>query len=161
MLDNHLDQTEQVNPPRSRVAAYVLRRRCTWELLVFDQAANPQAGTQIPAGGVRRSETCEEAVIREVQEETGLTQMCLRAQLVTVDQPHPLTGQSRSTTFFVLDVDTDTPDTWEHLVRGGDADDGLVFLCRFVPLPLRQPLADHQDAWLKLIDKHFATSVDH
>lgn len=76
VLDHHSNQTVQVNAPRSRVAAYVLRRRRTWELLVFNQAGNPQAGTQIPAGGVRRSETPDEAVMREVQEETGLTQVC-------------------------------------------------------------------------------------
>jgi hypothetical protein len=60
----------------------------------------------------------------------------------------------------VVDVDTDTPDTWRHRVHGDDADDGLIFLCRFVPLPLRKPLADHQDAWLKLVDPDFAASVD-
>ena len=47
--------------------------------------------------------------MREVQEETELTQVCLRAQLVTVDQPHPLTGQSRSTTFFAMDVNAAPP----------------------------------------------------
>lgn len=127
---------------------------------MFDHAGNLQAGTQIPAGGVRPSETREEAVMREVHEETGLQELCLRAQLVTDDQPHPLTGQPRSTTYFEIDADTETPDSWKHLVRGDDADDGLIFLCRFVSLPLSRPLADHQDAWLKLIESGFATSVD-
>jgi ADP-ribose pyrophosphatase YjhB (NUDIX family)/RimJ/RimL family protein N-acetyltransferase len=151
---------ETVSPPRLRVAAYVLRELHSWELLVFEQAGHPQAGTQIPAGGVRPDETLEEAVMREVREETGLEGLRLRAQLVTEDKPHPLTGEPRSTTFFVIDVNTETPDTWEHLVRGEDADDGLIFVCRFVSLPLRRPLADHQDAWLKLIDTDFATSDD-
>jgi ADP-ribose pyrophosphatase YjhB (NUDIX family) len=87
--------------------------------------------------------------MREVREETGLAKgLRLRAQLVTEDKPHPLTEQPRSTTFFVIDATTETPDTWEHLVRGDDADDGLVFACRFVALPLRRSLADRQDAWL-------------
>lgn len=38
---------------RIRVAAYVLRERTPWELLVFEQAGRPHAGVQIPAGGVR------------------------------------------------------------------------------------------------------------
>jgi len=146
-----------VSPPRRRVAAYVLRKRQSWELLVFDQAGHPDAGTQIPAGGVQPHETREDAVIREVREETGLERLRLRTQLVTHDKPHPLTGQPRSTTFFVIDAKTETADTWQHLVRGDDADDGLIFICRFAPLPLRQPLADHQDAWLDLIDPEFAT----
>lgn len=99
--------------------------------------------------------------MRELREETGLEDLRLRTQLVTDDKPHPLTGQPRSTTFFVIDVNTETPDTWEHLVHGDDADEGLIFVCRFVPLPLRQSLADHQDAWLGLIDNSFTTSDDH
>ncbi|WP_029118492.1 MULTISPECIES: NUDIX domain-containing protein [unclassified Mycobacterium] len=141
-----------------RVAAYVLRRRHSWELLVFEQAACAQAGRQIPAGGVHFDETTEEAVLREVHEEAGLPGLRLREQLVTEDRPHPLTGQPRRTTYFTIDVDSATPDEWEHVVRGDDADDGLIVICRFVPLPLSQSLADHQDAWLELIDKRFATT---
>jgi ADP-ribose pyrophosphatase YjhB (NUDIX family) len=121
-------------------------------------SGRPQAGLQIPAGGVQLNETLEEAVLREVHEETGLQELVLRAQLVTEDKPHPFTGQPRSTTFFVIDVDSETPNTWEHVVRGEDADDGLVFVCRFVSLPLRKSLADNQDAWLDLIDDCFATA---
>lgn len=146
-----------MNSPRIRVAAYVLRQRRTWELLVFEQAGRPQAGRQIPAGGVHFSETLEEAVLREVHEETGLKGLSLRTKLVTQDKPHPLTGQPRSTTFFVIDVDAETPDTWEHIVRGDDSDHGMVFVCRFVSLPLFRSLADDQDAWLELIDNRFAT----
>ncbi len=97
--------------------------------------------------------------MREVREETGLESLRLRTQLVTDDKPHTLTGQPRSTTFFVIDVNTKTADAWEHLVRGDDADDGLIFICRFVSLPLRRPLADHQDAWLNLIDPGFVTTA--
>ncbi|MET8879333.1 hypothetical protein [Streptomyces rubiginosohelvolus] len=39
-------------PPRVRVAAYVIRRHPSPALLVFDQPAFPEAGTQVPAGGV-------------------------------------------------------------------------------------------------------------
>jgi hypothetical protein len=38
-----------------------------------------------------------------------------------------------------------------------DADAGMSFNCRFVTLPLRQPLADDQDARLGLIDVGFTT----
>jgi ADP-ribose pyrophosphatase YjhB (NUDIX family) len=150
-------QDELMSSPRVRVAAHVLRQRQTWELLVFEQAGRPQAGTQIPAGGVHLNETHEQAVLREVHEETGLENLFLRTELATEDKRHPLTGQPRRTTFFVIGVEDEIPNAWEHRVSGDGIDDGMVFVCRFMPLPLRRSLADHQDAWLGLIDERFAT----
>ncbi|SEA57855.1 NUDIX domain-containing protein [Mycobacterium sp. 283mftsu] len=117
----------------------------------------PEAGVQIPAGGVRTGETPEQAVLREVGEETGLVGLRLRAQLQTENKPHPVTGQLRMTTFFVIDVPHQTPDAWSHSVLGLDADAGMTFNCRFVALPLQRPLADDQDAGLGLIDPDLMT----
>ncbi|WP_411156418.1 NUDIX domain-containing protein [Nocardia cyriacigeorgica] len=58
-----------VHHPRIRVAAYVIRYRTTPQLLVFDHVDLPEAGTQIPAGGVHPGEALDEAVLREVAEE--------------------------------------------------------------------------------------------
>lgn len=41
-------------------------------LLVFDHIDNPASGTQVPAGGIRDGETAEDAVVRELAEESGL-----------------------------------------------------------------------------------------
>lgn len=144
---------------RQRVAAYVIRQRGSRsELLVFDQAGMPGAGTQIPAGGLVAGESAEGAVVREVAEETGLIEVAVRARLHTEEKPHPVTGQPRSTTFFVLDAPSDVPDAWSHRVSGRDADAGLSFHCRFVALPLQLPLADGQDTWLGMVDPAFATT---
>lgn len=54
---------------RPRVAAYVIRRLGDGvELLVFDHEGIPEAGTQVPAGGIRPTESRREAVLREVKE---------------------------------------------------------------------------------------------
>ncbi|MER5895823.1 NUDIX domain-containing protein [Streptomyces sp. NPDC001876] len=134
--------------PRIRVAAYVLRHREVAELLVFDHVGVPEAGTQIPAGGVRPGEDLEHAVLREIAEETGLATAAPVRRIAVEDSPHPGTGQPRRTTFFLLRAPADSPDAWHHRVHGDDQDAGMVFACRFVPIPLRQPLADGQDAWL-------------
>ncbi|MFE9724237.1 NUDIX domain-containing protein [Streptomyces sp. NPDC005794] len=134
--------------PRIRVAAYVIRRRAVAELLVFDHVGMPGAGTQVPAGGVEPGEELPAAVLREVAEETGLLTATVVRRIAVEDRPHPETRQPRRTTFFLLRAPVDTPDAWRHRVGGDDADAGLVFACRFVPLPPRQPLADGQDAWL-------------
>jgi 8-oxo-dGTP pyrophosphatase MutT (NUDIX family) len=41
-------------------------------LLVFDHMDSPDAGTQVPAGGIKRDEAPEAAVGRELFEESGL-----------------------------------------------------------------------------------------
>ncbi|MBT0567836.1 NUDIX domain-containing protein [Williamsia sp. CHRR-6] len=139
--------------PRLRVAAYVLRQReAFWDLLVFEQAGQPGAGLQVPAGGVHPGESLVAAVLREVGEETGLHAVAIGQPVAVEDKPHPVTGQPRRTTYFVAHVDRDTPDGWEHRVSGDDGDAGMVFVCRFMPLPLRQALADDQDRWLGEID---------
>lgn len=142
---------------RIRVAAYVLRERTSWELLVFEQAGRPQAGTQVPAGGVQPDETLEVAVLREVFEETGLYDLAVHAEAHTEHRPDRATGIPRVTTFFALHPTLQTPDAWTHSVRGNGADAGMTFHCRFTPLPLQWPLADDQDAGLGLIDVDFTT----
>ncbi|NNH71790.1 NUDIX domain-containing protein [Nocardia uniformis] len=136
---------------RIRVAAYVIRCRTVPELLVFDHVGMPEAGTQIPAGGVHPGEDLEQAVLREVAEETGLFDISVINRIAVDHRPHPQTRHPRRTTFFRLDAREDTPDAWTHRVDGTGADQGMKFACRFVVLPLEKPLADQQDAWLDQI----------
>jgi ADP-ribose pyrophosphatase YjhB (NUDIX family) len=143
--------------PRIRVAAYVVRHRAVPEVLVFDHVGMPEAGTQVPAGGVTSGEGLEEAVLREVAEETGLLRTTVVRQIAVEDKPHPDTGRPRRTSFFLLRAPADTPDTWDHRVHGDGDDAGLTFACRFLPLPLKQPLADGQDTWLGRVDPRWTT----
>ncbi|MET9243887.1 NUDIX domain-containing protein [Nonomuraea sp. NPDC003709] len=138
--------------PRIRVAAYVLRYRSTPELLVFDHVGAPEAGTQVPAGGVLPDESLEQAVLREVAEETGLTEVAIVGPIAVDHRPREDNGHPRHTTFFQLTADPDSADAWHHRVHGDGADAGMEFACRFVPLPLVEGLADAQDAWLSRID---------
>lgn len=150
--------TAAAPPPRIRVAAYVIRRHPSPALLVFDHMDFPAAGTQIPAGGVGPGEEPEQAVLREVAEETGLTRLAVVRRIAVDDSAHPDTGQPRLTTFFLLAASAHGPLAWEHRVRGDGADSGMRFACRFAPLPLERPLADAQDAWLGRVDPHWVAS---
>ncbi|MFI0366663.1 NUDIX domain-containing protein [Actinomadura sp. 1N219] len=159
MGDRRLGRAENavVTRPRKRVAAYVIREVLVPELLVFDHVGRPEAGTQVPAGGVRPGEALEEAVLRELTEETGLFTASVVRQVALEDKPHPDTGQPRRTAFFHLRVPVGTAGAWIHTVRGEGADAGMTFACRFLTLPLEKPLADGQDAWLSHIEPHWAT----
>ncbi|MEH0824765.1 MULTISPECIES: hypothetical protein [unclassified Micromonospora] len=85
-------------------------------------------------------------------EETGLTGLTPVAALGVRDRPHPVTGGPRRTTYVHLTAPPGPARRWTHRVGGGGGDDGLLFACRFTPLPLTAPLADDQDELLGAID---------
>ncbi|MHB9757026.1 NUDIX domain-containing protein [Streptomyces sp. BYX5S] len=130
-----MKDTSGARPARVRTAAYVTRDAPGGrELLVFDHRDQPDAGTQVPAGGVGPGEPLTEAALREITEETGAA-VTLGAALAVQQRPHPHTGEPRVTVFFHART-TDSRDAWTHTVTGGegDADRGMVFRCFFVPL---------------------------
>jgi 8-oxo-dGTP pyrophosphatase MutT (NUDIX family) len=45
----------------------------TGRVLVFDHVGEPEAGTQVPAGGIQPDEHPSRAVVRELAEESGIT----------------------------------------------------------------------------------------
>ena len=117
---------------------------------------------RIDTGRLRRTlaalrEGLEGAVLREVAEETGLLTAKVVRQIAVEDKPHPDTGQPRRTSFFFLPAPADTPDAWDHHVHGDGYDASLAVACQFLPLPLKQPLADDQDAWLGHLDPRWTT----
>lgn len=68
-----------------KVTGFVTRKRVNQmtELLVFQ---HPTAGVQLPAGTVEQGESWTHAVLREVAEETGLTEVCLVGILGSTDR---------------------------------------------------------------------------
>ena len=137
---------------RPRVAAYVIRRLGDGvELLVFDHEGIPEAGTQVPAGGIRPTESRKEAVLREVKEETGLVAVRVVTELGIIESPHPASGQSRQTSYWVLEAAEELPSEWRHVVASDDEDGGMVFLCRWESLPLEVALVDEQGSLLSQI----------
>jgi ADP-ribose pyrophosphatase YjhB (NUDIX family) len=116
---------------RKRVVGYVTRGR---ELLVFDHKGMEDVPTQVPAGRVDSHESLEEAVVREVEEETGIG-VTVAGKLADGKEFEALfgAGAHESHAFHAL-AEPGGPHEWEHAVVGTGMDAGLVFACRWVPL---------------------------
>jgi len=113
---------------RKRVVGYVTRGR---ELLVFEHAGV----LQVPAGRVDHDETLEEGLVREVEEETGVTGLRVVGVLADADEVDRLYGvhAHRSWVFHAV-VEGGGPKAWAHPVAGTGMDAGMVFPCRWVRL---------------------------
>ncbi len=137
---------------RKRVACYVTRTtEYAAELLVFDHADDDPAdpsGTQVPAGGMLPYEALDTAALRETWEETGLSDLTFVTQLGAVELGLDDPGGPSVTNYVHLQAPSDGPDSWEHTVTGEGHDGGMVFLCRWEPLPLEFELAGDQGQFL-------------
>jgi 8-oxo-dGTP pyrophosphatase MutT (NUDIX family) len=81
--------SEKINRRRTveKVSAFVTKDGDLGpELLVF---RHPLAGIQVPAGTVEFGETAEEAVVREVAEESGIKQTKILSRLAELIEPLP------------------------------------------------------------------------
>jgi 8-oxo-dGTP pyrophosphatase MutT (NUDIX family) len=113
---------------RKRVVAYVTRGR---ELLVFDH----EGTTHVPAGRIDAHESLEEGLVREVEEETGVTGIRVVRELAgpaEVEQYHGTLGNESHALHAVTDAET--PAAWDHTVTGSGMDAQFVFRCRWAPL---------------------------
>jgi 8-oxo-dGTP pyrophosphatase MutT (NUDIX family) len=114
---------------REKVLAYITRR--SDELLVFAHTEKyPDAGIQVPAGGVEPGEEPATAVLRETYEESGLA---LGNPVHLGSYEWQVVAPSRIRHFFWLQAPMDTPDQWEHGVSAGEEDRGMIFRYSFAP----------------------------
>lgn len=122
-------------------------------LLVFRHTRYPEAGIQVPGGSMEPGEVPEEAVLREAQEETGLTGLEIRAFLGVqeVDLARwGLQGLQRRYVYH-LQLAAEPADTWLHYeLTPSDGTPGPIeFEFYWVRFPDEVPeLAGDQGAFL-------------
>jgi ADP-ribose pyrophosphatase YjhB (NUDIX family) len=116
---------------RRRVVGYITRGRA---LLVFEHAGV----LQVPGGRIDYDETLQGGLLREVEEETGVTRLRDVRELADADEVDRLYGTlvHRSWAFHAT-VAASGPDAWEHHVTGTGMDAGMIFPCSWVPLDAR------------------------
>ena len=113
-----------------RVGAYIIRQNSQglYQLLLFQHPDCPEAPIQIPGGGVDRQESLEEALHREILEESGLSNLTILRKLGMVEicwrLPRKLISYRHC---FLLQTSQATPNAWEHRVQGNGIDAGMKF----------------------------------
>lgn len=104
---------------RHRAYAYITRGS---RLLLFTQPGAPQAGIQVPAGTIEPGEKPQDAVMREAQEETGLSGLRFVRFIArdTRDMRDCGSDELQHRWFFHLSVEGPTEETWRHGEFGED-----------------------------------------
>jgi 8-oxo-dGTP pyrophosphatase MutT (NUDIX family) len=111
--------------PIRKVYGYVTRiKEGKTQVLVF-QHPIAEAGIQIPKGTVKPDEDTYQAVIREIQEETGLKNFEVE-ELLAQDFWKNDDGAIHHRFFYKINV-SNVPDEWEYQPTGGGEEEGLTF----------------------------------
>jgi 8-oxo-dGTP pyrophosphatase MutT (NUDIX family) len=120
-------------PCYQRAAAFVTDP--AGRLLILDHLDVPTAGTQVPAGGIHEGEQPEDAVLRELAEESGIVDARLVRKLGEAwrvaeagNVPPGLEEQVTHAFHLVVDHLEGRPDSWEW----DECDGGAVVKHRFV-----------------------------
>jgi ADP-ribose pyrophosphatase YjhB (NUDIX family) len=112
----------------TRVGAYIIRlKHGVCELLIFSHRDFPEVPLQIPGGGVDEGETLEEALWREIEEESGLTRLNLLRYVGNYQTYWKDIDEDVTRHFFLVEAPPETPDEWQYMVQGSGIDSGTVF----------------------------------
>ena len=137
------------------MVAYIIR---DGRLAVFfhEDDASPlfESGLQVPAGTVEDGESPEEAVLREVVEETGLATVRVVRYLGDAEYDmRPYADAVHIRHFFHLTVDGPVPEDWRHTERGSGADTPRAFRFSWLPIHRGHVLAAGLGTMLGRLEK--------
>ena len=107
-----------------KVLAYILQEE---KILTFRHRDYPEAGLQVPAGTIDPGENPEEAVLREVAEESGLRGLQIQKKLGVFPYFHKHKKEWHERHVFILVSEKILPEAWTHRVSSGSDDKGVVF----------------------------------
>ncbi|MBN8211177.1 NUDIX domain-containing protein [Bacillus sp. NTK071] len=111
--------------PIKKAYGYVTRQKeGKTQVLVF-QHSIAEAGIQIPKGTVQPGEPTQHAVVREMEEETGLRNFHVE-QLLAEDLWKNDDGVIHNRFFYKITV-SNVPDEWGYKPTGGEEEEGLTF----------------------------------
>ena len=130
-----------------KVVAYVVEKQ---RLLVFAHPMHPDAGLQVPAGTVESGETPTAAVLRELREETGLSEFGEPEHLGVADFDMSSFGRAETHRrhFFRVPLTQLAPERWRHIETSGGTAVAEVFEFYWVAIGAVPTLAAGQGAYV-------------
>jgi 8-oxo-dGTP pyrophosphatase MutT (NUDIX family) len=118
-----------------KVIAYITRKKDGRnQLLVLKKAGREYRDLQVPGGSINPGETEEQALLREIEEETGLTDLRIVRKLGQDSMYHEKRRRSVTRHFYLVQLKGPCPDRFSHVVTGEDDDRGSVYLYHWVDL---------------------------
>ncbi|MFB4213167.1 NUDIX domain-containing protein [Shouchella sp. JSM 1781072] len=109
-----------------KVYAYVTRDQDGVKQVLVFRHSNPEAGVQVPKGTVERNEKLDDAIKREVTEETGLRHF-KSVKRIAEDEWENEDGHVQRRIFYHVHVDQPLRDEWSYAPTGGGAEDQVCF----------------------------------
>lgn len=135
-----------------KVYAYIVKNN---RLLVFSEPDFPDIGMQIPGGTVEENEKLEDALKREIFEETGLTKIKIKSYLGEdfIDLRNFGKNQIHERHFFQVELEEETNETWDHIEKFPSEGTEKEILFRFFWLSLNKKIdIGSQDKFLSIIN---------
>jgi ADP-ribose pyrophosphatase YjhB (NUDIX family) len=116
-------------PNKQKVSAFILRKvsGAPDQLLVHSIVDDPHMLLRVPGGGIYEGEASEQALFREIREETGLVNPRLLRKLGVHSYFKAYTQASVERHNYLLRVPATMPDSWEHRATGEGNDAGKRF----------------------------------
>lgn len=147
---NYLELLEpDKNQIQKKVLAYILNDK---KLLIFDEPEFPEIGFQVPGGTVEEDENIFDAVIRESQEETGISTFEIISYLGQKDFFVEKYNLRLNRHFFLLKTNEKKDETWEHTEKFNSIEDTeILFRFKWVELKDMPVLLAEQDSMIEKV----------
>lgn len=147
---------------KKKVYAYITREKeGQTQLLICTHQGVPEAGVRVPGGTVRQGETLEYALLRKIQEESGLRQVSLghlvAEELIYVKDKNEY--QKRH--FYHVTLPESSVDVWEHSLEQDGNNTGGVLSYTWTNIENCPLLVERQGSYIHLVEKPYMKVVSY
>lgn len=145
-----------------KVYAYITREKeGQTQLLICTHQGGQEAGVQVPGGTVRQGETLEYALLRNIQEDSGLRQVSLghlvAEELIYVKDKNEY--QKRH--FYHVTLPESSVDVWEHRLENDGKNNASVLSYMWANIEKCPLLVEKQGSYIHLVEKQYMKAVSY